>query len=143
MVVAGGRWEHFAHGADAGIRGIGTTPAAAFAQAALAVTSLITDVEGIEPREEIRVECEGDDLEDLFFVWIDSLVFEMSTRRMVFGRFEVSIDDDRLHARMWGEPVDRIRHSPAVEIKGPTFTSLTVSWDDAAGEWTAQCVVDV
>ena len=29
------RWEHFPHGADVGIRGIGASPAAAFEQGAL------------------------------------------------------------------------------------------------------------
>ncbi len=37
------RWEHFEHGADIGVRGIGPTPASAFEQAALALTAVITD----------------------------------------------------------------------------------------------------
>lgn len=34
------RWEHFEHGADIGIRGVGSTKAEAFAQAAMALTGL-------------------------------------------------------------------------------------------------------
>lgn len=42
----------------------------------------------------------------------------------------------------WGEPLDRARHRPAVEIKGATYTELHVR-QDADGTWHAQCVVDV
>jgi tRNA nucleotidyltransferase (CCA-adding enzyme) len=41
-----------------------------------------------------------------------------------------------------GEPLDADRHQPAVEIKGATYTQLSVSENDA-GTWTARCVVDV
>lgn len=136
-------WEHFPHGADMGIRGVGPTPEAAFVQAALAMTAIITDPDDVQAREEIAVECQAPELEDLFYDWIDTLVFEMSTRRMLFGRFEVDIDGDRLRARLFGEPVDRARHAPAVEVKGPTYTALRVAEDADAGTWSAQCVVDV
>jgi len=137
------RYEHFEHGADMGVRGFGPTPAAAFAQIALAVTAIVTDPANVEPGDEaITVEREAPDLDELLFDWIDALVFEMSTRASLFVRFEVEIQDHRLRARMWGAPVDRVRHEPAVEIKGPTYTELRVV-PDATGGWLAQCVVDV
>jgi SHS2 domain-containing protein len=42
----------------------------------------------------------------------------------------------------YGEPVDRARHQPAVEVKGATHTALGVERRDD-GAWIAQCVVDV
>lgn len=143
MAAGSERWEHFPHGADMGIRGFGPTPEVAFAQAALAMTAVITDLDRVEPRDGVTVEREAASLEELFFDWIDALVFEMSTRQMLFGRFDVGVEDRRLRARVWGEPVDRARHEPAVEIKGPTYTELRVSRDSTTGEWLAQCVVDV
>lgn len=137
------RWEHFPHAADMGIRGIGSTPAEAFVQAALAMTAVTTDPDCVEPRESVSIECRAASLADLLFDWVGALVFEMSTRKMLFGRFEVSIEGDRLHAQAWGEPVDRTRHEPAVEIKGPTYTELRVQYDEGASAWIAQCVVDV
>jgi len=35
------RWEHFRHGADIGVRGIGVTQSEAFEQIALALTTVI------------------------------------------------------------------------------------------------------
>lgn len=137
------RWEHFSHGADMGIRGIGPTPDAAFAEAALAMTAVVTDLARVELRDELRVTCAATSLDDLFFDWIDAVVFEMSTRRMLFGRFEVRIENGQLCARLWGEPVDRTKHEPAVEVKGPTYTELRVIREPDSGEWRAECVVDV
>jgi tRNA nucleotidyltransferase (CCA-adding enzyme) len=61
---------------------------------------------------------------------------------MLFGRFAVEIDGERLMGRLWGEPVDVARHEPACEPKGATLTALKVE-RDAAGRWSAGCVVDV
>ncbi|HLT37113.1 MAG TPA: archease [Enhygromyxa sp.] len=139
----GERWEHFEHGADVGVRGIGATPAAAFEQIALAMTAIVTDLHVLEVLDQFAtIELEATSLDELLFDWLDALVFEMSTRAVLFARFEVEIQDHRLRARMWGAPVDRVRHEPAVEIKGPTYTQLRVAPDQAGG-WLAQCVVDV
>jgi SHS2 domain-containing protein len=54
----------------------------------------------------------------------------------------VTIEGSRLRATAWGEAVDRIRHEPAVEVKGATHTALRVE-RQADGHWLAQCVVDV
>jgi len=37
-------WEHFPHEADIGVRGRGSSPSAAFEQAALALTAIITNL---------------------------------------------------------------------------------------------------
>lgn len=137
------RWEHFPHGADIGIRGIGATLEGAFGQAVCALGALLTDLDRVEPGDEVQIACEARDRGDLFYDFVDAVVFEMSTRRMIFARAEVKIDGDRLAARLFGEPVDRERHEPAVEVKGPTYTELSVREDLSAGTWSAQCVVDV
>lgn len=136
------RWEHLEHGADIGVRGYGPTPAAAFEQAALALTALLTDPALVAPREAVRIEREAPDLDFLLLDWINALVYEMATRRLLFGRFEVGIADHRLRATAYGEPVDVGRHRPAVEVKGATLTALRVA-ETAPGRWLAQCIVDV
>ncbi|HSD73508.1 MAG TPA: archease [Steroidobacteraceae bacterium] len=135
------RWEHFSHEADIGIRGFGSTPAQAFEQAALALTAVVTDVAAVAAREAVAIECEAPDRELLFADWLNHLVYEMSARHMLFSSFRVQIDDGRLRAQAWGEPVDPARHHPAVEVKGATYTTLRVARE--GDEWVAQTVVDV
>ncbi len=135
-------WEHFPHEADVGVRGFGATPAEAFAHAAVALTAVVADPAAVEPRERVAVACRASDLELLLVDWLNALVYEMATRRMLFSRFEVAIDGTQLRAAAFGEAVDATRHRPAVEVKGATLTELRVARLED-GRWVAQCVVDV
>jgi SHS2 domain-containing protein len=135
------RWEHFPHDADAGVRGFGATSAQAFEQAALALTAIVTDAR-IEPLTPIEVRCEAPDIELLFVDWLNTVIYEMAVRKMLFARFAVTIEGTRLKATLWGEPVDVARHAPACEPKGATYTALKVA-QDAQGLWSAGCIVDV
>ena len=136
------RWEHFAHVADIGIRGIGSTKEQSFEQAAMALTAVITDPTIIRQEQKVNITCEAADDEMLLFNWLNSLLYEMATRRMLFGKFEVFIKDNRLSALAWGEKIDLTRHTPAVEVKGATVTSLSVK-EGKDKCWKAQCIVDV
>jgi SHS2 domain-containing protein len=134
-------WEHFPHDADVGLRGWGATPAEAFEQAACALTAVVTQAE-VDPKVAVRVTCDAPDLELLFVEWLNAIIYEMAVRNMLFGRFSVQIEKDRLEGTLWGEPVDVERHAPACEPKGATYTALKVA-KDAAGRWSAACIVDV
>jgi tRNA nucleotidyltransferase (CCA-adding enzyme) len=137
-------WEHFPHDADIGVRGWGPTPADAFAQAAMALTRIVTAAE-VRPVEPVAIACDAPDLELLLVEWLNAVIYEMAVRRVLFGRFSVEIDlapAPRLRATIEGEPIDRARHDLAVEPKGATVTALHVG-RDAVGRWTAACVIDV
>jgi len=135
-------WEHFPHEADIGVRGVGGSLGEAFEQAALALTAVISDPASVVPRQPVPIACEGEDREILLVDWLNAVVYEMATRRVLFGRFQVAIADGRLEGVAWGEPVEVEKHRPAVEVKGATYTALKVERDEQ-GRWIAQCVVDV
>ncbi len=135
-------WEHFPHEADIGVRGLGNSAAAAFEQAALGLTAVVTDPALVGAQDRVAITCEAPSLDVLLVDWLNALIYEMTTRSMLFSRFEVSLDGLRLSATAEGEPVDLQKHEPVVEPKGATFTELRVESDDE-GQWVAQCVVDV
>ena len=134
-------WEHFEHGADVGVRGFGPTKAAAFEQTARALVAVITDPDRVAIQETVPIVCEAPDDELLLAAWLNAIVFEMATRRMLFSRFAVRLESDGLSGEAWGEAVDAARHHPAVEVKGATYTQLRVA--RASDGWVAQTVVDV
>lgn len=142
QVQSGANWELFPHEADIGVRGKGRTKDEAFEQAALAMTHVITDAGKVQPRERVAITCSAPDDELLLVDWLNALVYEMATRHMLFSSFEVKIEGAQLTGAAIGEHIDVQRHQPAVEIKGATYTALSVS-RDAEGFWRAQCVVDV
>ncbi|MFZ5609933.1 MAG: archease [Pseudomonadota bacterium] len=135
-------WEHFPHGADIGIRGVGRGKAEAFAQAGLALSAIVTRLEAIRARQATAISCAAANDELLFFAWINQLIFHMAADGLVFGRYDIAIDDARLDATAWGESLDRMRHRPAAEVKAATFTELMV-YTVSPDRWIAQCVVDV
>ena len=90
-VTSEARWEHFPHDADVGVRGFGATPAAAFEQAALALTAVVTQAE-VRSLAAVEVKCEAPDLELLLVDWLNTIIYEMAVRNMLFGRFAVAIE---------------------------------------------------
>lgn len=134
-------WSHFPHGADVGVRGEGPTLEEAFAAAAMALTSVVTKLERVEARETVHVRCEAPERDLLLMEWLNSVIYEMDVRKMLFSEFTVTIAGNELRAELRGERVDRARHDPAVEVKGATLTELKVNQHN--GAWLAQCVIDV
>lgn len=135
-------WETFEHAADMGVRGLGPTAESAFEMAALALTATVTDIHSVRPDIPVEIECEAPDRELLFVEWLNQLIYEMDTRKMLFGRYEVRLEGERrLKGTAFGEPVDVAKHQPAVYVKGATLTALSVRQED--GGWIAQCIIDV
>ena len=88
-------WEHFAHEADISVPGRGASPETAFEQTALGPTAVVADPILLRNDEQVAIHCEAPSLELLFVDWLNALIYEMTTRSMLFGRFRVTIDGDR------------------------------------------------
>jgi tRNA nucleotidyltransferase (CCA-adding enzyme) len=136
------RWEHFEHDADIGLRATAPTREALFEAMGEALTALVTDPAGVRASASVELSCEAPDDATLLVDWLNALIFEMATRRMLFGEWQVRLDGHRLRGRAGGEPVDRDRHQPVVEVKGATYTDLSIG-QALDGTWHAQCIVDV
>jgi SHS2 domain-containing protein len=131
----------FDHGADIGIEGRGSTIEEAFVNAALALTSIIIDPERVGSAESVPIRCEAEETEILFYDWINAIIYEMSSKKMLFSHYHVAIKNGKLSGTAEGEAIDMERHHPTVEVKGATFTELSVT--GSAPGWIARCVVDV
>jgi SHS2 domain-containing protein len=136
-----GTFETFEHEADIGVRGHGATLEEAFANAARAMYSVMVNIERVEQREFRGVNVTAGDREQLLVEWLNGLLAVSDIERMVFSRFEVRIEGNALAGTAWGEPLDRTRHEPNVEVKGATYHLLKVEQEKDGV--IAQCVVDV
>lgn len=116
--------------------------ATAFEQAALALTAVIASLASIRPERMVEIHCEAPDDGLLLVDWLNAIIFEMDTRKMLFCRFDVTIDGHVLKGCAHGENIQVSRHQPAAEVKGATFSELEVT-QSPDGAWLAQCVVDV
>ena len=135
-------FAHFSHGADIGIRAWGPTLAAAYEEAARGMISAVASLGKIDAKQKVSIACEAPDPELLLADWLNAVIYEIDTRDMLFSRFEVVLDGTRLKAALWGEPIEQTRHEAAVDLKGATYTALSVRQEEN-GCWVAECVVDV
>jgi SHS2 domain-containing protein len=134
-------YETFEHQSDVGVRGFGATLEEAFANAATALYSVMVDISRVEQKEFRGVNVSADDQEQLLVEWLNALLAVSDIERMVFSRFEVRIEGNRLAGTAWGEHLDRSHHRAQVEVKGATYHQLSVHREQ--GRFVAQCVVDV
>jgi len=151
-------WEHFAHQADIGIKATADSLGKAFEDAAVGLTAIVTEPNNVAKIESVKIECSAENNELLLVDWLNSVIYEMAVRKMLFSRFEVRIDPApsdnsnlnirrcgvenlRLSATIWGEKINCKKHAPAVEPKAVTLNQLSVKKHN--GNWIVQCVIDV
>jgi SHS2 domain-containing protein len=77
------------------------------------------------------VELTAPDEEDLLVAWLNELIYLFDTENILFKRFEVTVLDNRLKARVYGEKVDSSRHRLKTGVKGATYHMLGVSKGDS------------
>src|SRR5207245_8807256 len=130
------------HTADLGLRIHAADLNQLFVEAAQALFStIVDDLRTIELKQKIDVSLQGDDLGYLLFDWLNELLYRFDTEHLLFGKFDVRIENQNLHASAWGEPFDPSRHSLAHEVKAITYHSLKVEKEKDG--WLTEVIVDI
>jgi SHS2 domain-containing protein len=124
------QYELIDHTADVGVKAYGKTVAEAFEHAAEAMFDIITDESTIDSIGEYDIQLESPDLEQLLVDWLSKLLFLNDAENLVFGKFQVTIDANRLSARVFGEKYNKKKHKMGVEIKAVTYHILQVNKKD-------------
>jgi len=97
----------------------------AFRHAAHGFFGMITDVATIRPLEEVVIFCESSDSDWLFSDWLNTLVYEVRERGMLFSEFHVEVDGINVKGKIRGERIDPKRHPLKREaISGAAFDEL-------------------
>lgn len=134
--------EVFEHTADLGLRIRAGDLETLFVEAAEALfTAIVEDLASVRPSQQIEIELPADEREYLLFDWLNELLYRYETEHLLFGRFEVKLDEAGLHGTAWGEPLDRDRHSLSHEVKAITYHALKV--EQTADGWLAELIVDI
>ena len=135
-------FELFEHTADLGLRVRTAEPDTLFAEAGLALFSVIAgDLGEVRLAGERRFSIEGDDREYLFFDWLSELLYAFDTEHWLFVELEVELGPGRLEAVARGEPLDLERHHVEHEVKAITYHLLKVEQDQTG--WLAEVILDI
>lgn len=139
-------YEFFSHTADLGIRVTASSREELFIEAAKALTkALVENPEAIQAVFKREVTLSADRLDDLLYDWLSELLYLVDAQRIVFNQFEVTMTGGppfHLRAVMWGEPIDRQRHTLHLEVKAITYHRLRVE-QTPEGHWEAEVVADL
>jgi len=136
------KYELIDHTADIGIKVRGKSVGELFENAAYAMFDLIADLNRVKKREVLKVEIEGEGMDELLADWLRELLYKFNGERHLFKDFKIEeIDQKSLKARVRGEKLDLSRHSLKMEIKAVTYYGLEIKRTSEG--WQAQVIFDV
>lgn len=127
--------------ADLGILITAPTLNDLFAQAALAMFGLLTNLALIGISLEHRITMEAESVDFLMVHWLNQLLYLFDGEGIVFKTFSCTVADTTLSACCCGEPLDVQRHEMGEGIKAATYHRLRV--EPTAVGWEAEIIFDV
>ncbi len=120
-------FEIINHTADVGIIAYGADMNEAFANAAKALFSLITELDDVEEVMHRDIELTAPDQESLLVEWLNELIYLFDAENMLFKRFDVTqLSQTQLKARSYGHKVDSSKHKLKTGVKAATYHMLKI-----------------
>jgi SHS2 domain-containing protein len=130
------------HTADVGIIAYGTDIKQLFSNAALALFSLITELESIEEKLHFSLHVGSGDINGLLVEWLNELVYSFDAKHVLVRRCDIeSLTDTQLKATCHGEDFDPTRHKIKREVKAATYHMLEL--DRIGDGYRAQVILDI
>ena len=120
-------FEILEHTADVGIIAYGADMEAAFANAAKAMFSLITELDDVAEAVHRDIELTAADRDSLLVGWLNELIYLFDAEQMLFKRFDITrLSQTHLKARVYGHKVDSSRHKLKTGVKAATYHMLEI-----------------
>jgi len=119
------------HTADVGIIAYGADIKQAFANAARALFSLITELDEVAEVLHRDIELIAPDEESLLVEWLNELIYLFDAEHIIFKRFDITeLNNTQLKARSYGEKVNSLKHKLKTGVKAATYHMLKVDKGD-------------
>ena len=136
------RFKILDHTADLGISATGDDFAEALSWAAIAMFSIITNLDSVAALDSSDLTVKSDSPEALVVDWLNELLYRFEAEGFLPKEFSVSVDENgvELRAQCVGESVDQDRHRIWPGVKAATYHGLEVSHN---GEWQIKVVLDI
>ena len=135
-------FEILEHPADIGFRVRAPRLATLFENAAVAMLSIGSEVDSIQPRQPFALSATGGDTESLLVNWLSEVLWWSDGKRIAFREFHVGeINGTHVTAIGQGEPWDPARHRAKLVIKAVTYHQLKLV--ETPEGWLAEVFLDV
>ncbi|MGR3219551.1 MAG: archease [Candidatus Anammoxibacter sp.] len=150
----GKNYEFIDHTADLGILVFGNDLNRLFANAAIALSEILTDSSKVEDVTRKEIIVTAIDLEQLMINWLQEVLYYYDVYSFIFKRFEVNDIINLKHeegsaaatpftikAIGSGETFDHERHLILTEVKAATYHQIEVKENN--GKWQARIIFDL
>lgn len=122
-------YEELDHTADIRLRVRSPSPDSLFAETALAMMQIVYG-ESRPGQIERTIELESGNIENLLLDFLSEVLFISEVDYIVFSSVTVHISGNSLRAQLAGEPFDPERHRGGTEIKGISYSGLSIVKED-------------
>lgn len=131
------------HTADIGIEVWGETKKEVLANTVEAMFDLIADSENISAVQEKQIFISGTDTADMLINLLREALYLFHSQAWLCKRCEIlELNDEKVAAKVFGEPYDAKKHQLKMEIKAVTYHTLKI--EQVAGKgWRARVIFDV
>jgi SHS2 domain-containing protein len=114
-----------------------------FIECGKAVFMAISELRLIESKIPVEFNLNADSLEDLLFGFLSELIYLKDTKKMLFSKFIVEISGNySLYCKAIGEPIDRDKHQPKIDVKAATYHKLKIEINDS-GYYKVRVILDL
>ena len=119
------------HTADAYIAAYGKNLEEAFENAALAMFSIITDIEKVGAEIEEHLEVKAEDEYSLLYNWLEALLVKFEIEGIFYSKFKISnINETKsiisISAKIWGERINFEKHTQKTGVKAVTYHLMEI-----------------
>jgi len=134
--------KYIEHPSDVGFEVYGDTLEELYANAAIAMYSLMTDIDEIEANVERAIELKAEDFQSLMFDWLDELIFLFDSESLVMKKFDIAVNETNFSicGNCKGGKYDPSTHVSGIIIKAVTYNMMQIKKNEI---WEARVILDV
>ena len=133
------KYKFIEHTGDIKIQVYGKTLNEVFENSVIAISEYISRGKKIKSAKGKTVDVSGNDLESLFYNFLDELIYLIDADNFISVKAKVAIRGNNLHAELFGDSASDYKELD--QIKAATYSEMYVKKTPAG--WEAQAVLDV
>ncbi|MBS3163252.1 archease [Candidatus Woesearchaeota archaeon] len=133
------KYKFLEHRADAKFQAFGKSLEEAFSNAALAMTSVMTDYNKIKSKLTHKIKVKGSDKKSLLYNFLEQLLILLDTEKFLLHKIRnIKIDGNELTAELIGDKFNN-QYDIKINIKAVTYNEMEIK----EKPYMVQVVVDI
>jgi len=129
--------------ADVGLIVTGQNLIELFTDAALGMTSIMVDIDGLKGERERPIDMTGETLEDLLYRWLSEIIYIKDAERFLLRSCRIELDEGKsvLKGKLFGDTIDPARQVLKIDVKAVTFYKFKI--EKVGDLWRGEVVFDL